>query len=665
MSQHKVEVARDHVQTLIGNSPLKAVIELIWNGLDAGGQVVDVTLRENDLGSVDTIEVADEGPGIPPHELKEGFGSIGNSKKVRERTNPAGREYHGREGKGRFRALFLCPHVRWETTYADLDGKYWSYSISLTRTEPDFFDDTEPKPTTRKKTGTRVVLEGLDKGQNALAAESVSHKLAEVFANYLMSYPDTKLVWDGRQVQVDALIERSEEIDIAPPRKGEPGARLRIIEWRFKPDGKRIHICDESGFSFYDMPSGVRAPDIEFTAYIDTPRARAWNDEDRFAIKDLDSELAELIEAAKSELRVYVRRRLAEEAQFVVEEWKEQKIYPFAESEAVDPISIAEREVFDIVAVQVNDQHPTFSRSDTEHKRLTLALIRQGLEASPTNLTKILRELAALPEEEQAALAELLDRTSLSNIVRAGKIVTDRLDTLLAFEHILFDREWKARLLERTQLHRLLVHELWILGDEYTLGSDDEGLHEVLKKHLSVLGREDLAPDVDVKLIDNTHGIPDLMLFRRRKVDRDRFEHLVVELKRPSVRLGQSETSQMEKYAFSVAEDDRFDTSKCSWEFVLLGNSYDKFVKQKTTSSWLPEGCIHDGNGVRIWVRGWADVIGDARARHEFFRERLEIEASHEHGLEKLQERYPHLLQGRGVSKKADKAITAAANLNS
>ncbi len=661
MTHNKVEVARDHVQTLIGGSPYKAVVELVWNALDAGGPLVDVTLRANDLSSIDTIEVADQGRGIPPEELPEAFGKIGNSKKARERENPDGRGYHGKEGKGRFKALCLCPRARWETAYADKDGKVWTYSISLSRTDPEFYDDTEAKAAPRKKTGTRVVLEGVDNGHVALLADTVPHRLAEEFASYLMSYPDVKLIWNGRPVEVDAWVDRSLEVDIAPPREGDTPARLRIIEWRFKPEGKRLHLCDERGFSFFDMQAGVQAPGIEYTAYLDTPRARAWNDDNLFGLADLDPEIKALVDAAKGELRNYVRGRLAEQAQDVVREWKEQSIYPFEETESPDPISIAEREVFDIVAVQVNDQHPTFARSDVENKRLTLALIRQGLEANPSNFTKILREVAALPEEDQAAFAELLERTPLSNIVRAGRIVADRLDTIQAFHHIIFDKEWKKRLLERTQLHRLLVHELWILGDEYALATDDDGLRAVLKKHLSIMGREELAPEKDVKLIGGTDGIPDLMLYRRRKVDRDRFEHLVIELKRPSVVLSQKETSQIEGYAFAVAEDEGFDTDKCSWEFVLLGNSYDSFVKQRASSDRLPEGCIHDGNGVRVWVRKWADVFSDARARYEFFREKLEIEASHEQGLERLKDRYPHLMQGRGASKKADKAATAKA----
>lgn len=656
MRRHKVEVGRDHVQRLMGTSPQKAVEELIWNALDAGGERVDVSLQMNELGAVNRLEVADRGPGIRPDDLERAFGAIGNSVKVERKVNPEQRAYHGREGKGRFKALSLCPTAVWETTVRE-NGKTLTYTVKVARDSADYYEASEPKPAEGQHTGTVVRLEGIDKGHHTLARSDMREKLAETFASYLTSYPGVHLYWDGREIQVSELVERDETLDVLSGDDPLGPARLQVLEWKFKPDGKRLHICDDQGFSFHDIPAGVQARGIEYTAYLRTPRAPEWADSARFVTDELDEEVKRLVDTAKDRLREYVRGRLAEESTSVVQQWKDDNIYPYTD-EPQDPLSKAEREVFDIVAVQINEQHPSFEKTDSQNKKLTLALVKQALEANPNNLTKILHEVVALPEEDREAFAELLERAPLTNLIRAGKLVADRLDVIHAFEHILFDGDWKKRLLERTQLHRLLVHEVWLLGEEYTLGGDDDGLHDVLQKHLAIMKRDELAPDADVKLIDGKDGIPDLMLYRRRKVDRDRFEHLVVELKRPRDSLGQEETSQIKKYAFTVAKDERFRTDKCHWEFWLLGNDLDDFVVQETSSERLPEGCLFDGNGVRIWVRRWSDVLNDARARYEFFREQLKVEASHAKGLETLKARYPHLFHGKGARKAKDLALS-------
>jgi hypothetical protein len=658
MNRRKVEVGRDHVQRLMGTSPQKAIEELIWNALDAGGDRVEVTLRFNELGAVSRLEVADRGPGIKPDDIDRSFGSIGNSTKVERKINPDQRAYHGREGKGRFKALSLSPTVVWETRYRDEDNTL-AYTIEVSRDSADYYEASEPKLVDGRATGTVVRLEGIDKGHQTLAREDMREKLAETFASYLTSYPGVGLFWDGRQLQVSELVERYETVDILSDRDPLGPAELQILEWKFKPDGKRLHICDEQGFSFHDIPAGVKAPGIEFTAYVRTSLAPEWADSARFVMEELDGDVNRLVDAAKDRLREYIRGRLAEESKSVVQSWKDEDIYPYAE-EPADPLAAAEREVFDIVAVQINEQHPSFEKTDTQNKKLTLALVKQALESNPTSLTRILHEVISLGKEDRDAFAELLERTPLTNLIRAGKVVADRLDVIQAFEQILFDKDWKKRLLERTQLHRLLVHELWLLGEEYALGVDDDGLRTLLEKHLNLIGRAELAAEADIKQITGEDGVPDLMVYRRRKIDRDRFEHLVIELKRPSLKLGQAEVSQIERYAFTVADDERFDTKKCQWNFVLLGNSLDTFAKRRATSDNLPDGCIHQDNGVRVWIHPWAEVLNSARARYEFFRDQLKVEASHSKGIETLKARYPHLFDGKGARKERDLTISQA-----
>ena len=128
------------------------------------------------------------------------------------------------------------------------------------------------------------------------------------------------------------------------------------------------------------------------------------------------------------------------------------------------------------------------------------------------------------------------------------------------------------------------MRELWIFGDKYLLGLDDQSLKALLAAHMNILGREQLAEDV--KDIDGADAIPDLMLYRRY-ADREQghFEHLVIELKRPSVKAGSEEISQIENYAFTILSDPRFDKAKTRWTFVLVVNDLDALGNRSANRS--------------------------------------------------------------------------------
>ena len=59
-----------------------------------------------------------------------------------------------------------------------------------------------------------------------------------------------------------------------------------------------------------------------------------------------------------------------------------------------------------------------------------------------------------------------------------------------------------------------------------------------------------------------------------------------------------------------------------------------------------PNGTIFEKDILSIWVKTWAQVIGDNRARLQFFQERLEYEADKGASLQHLQEHYAKFLKG-------------------
>jgi hypothetical protein len=137
--------------------------------------------------------------------------------------------------------------------------------------------------------------------------------------------------------------------------------------------------------------------------------------------------------------------------------------------------------------------------------------------------------------------------------------VADRLKFIHGLEALLFDVDSKKLLKERSQLHRMVAeNNTWIFGEEFNLTVDDQSLTEVLRKHRKLIG-DNVVIDQPVRRIDGKVGIIDLMLSRMVPQNHsDEREHLVVELKRPSVKVGADEITQVKKYAFTVADDERF-----------------------------------------------------------------------------------------------------------
>lgn len=236
-------------------------------------------------------------------------------------------------------------------------------------------------------------------------------------------------------------------------------------------------------------------------------------------------------------------------------------------------------------------------------------------------------------------------------MISASRTITNRLDFLLALEEMVNDPKKKKRVLERSQLHRMLAGETWVFGEEFALTADDESLNSVLKKHVKELGRDELAPEDLAEPVEDISGgrkqaIVDLLLARAIPQGRNRLEHLVVELKRPTVPIGNKEAQQVKDYALAVAEDERFDKTDVEWDFLAVSTKLAGTVKAETEEEGKPKGLLttFKQGRVRVWVRTWGEVIEDARHRHKFVKEKLDYAPSTKEAYKYLKEAHAEFL---------------------
>jgi len=658
MHRISLHAAQDHILGLTRfRTPIVAVEELIWNSLDADASNVRVSLTLNKMSGLTKITVSDDGHGLPASDCDAAFGSIGGSPKLKISETPLGRRPHGRTGRGRLKAFGLGNVVKWQSRFKD-NGTVKEYSIAGHKSRIDSFEIGDPVECKKKKSGVTVEILGIDGSYPSLVdSKAAASELAQRLALYLNQYPGITIVYDD--VVVDAATGQSFTADYpievrVSPSEAYTGV-LTVIEWD-RATTRALYLCDSQGFARDERAPGIQAKGWNFTAYFKSDFVEKLDEDNLLAFDELHPSIKAIIDASKDALRSHFRKRESLKSSDLVRQWKEEEVYPYQTT--TDPVKTAEREVFDVCAVNVAHFLPNFDSLERANKRFTFQLLKQAIESNPTALQTILREVLALPKEKQDEFARLLDRTKLSAIINAANVVVERLDFLASLDELLFGQQHNE-VSEVRQLHPILANELWLFGEQYQLGIDEGSLRKTLEKHIEILGREELVVDTSkVKDIDGKDRYLDLLLYRRYpQMTHGHFEHLVIELKRPSVTLGQTEINQVENYAHTVSDDSRFDKKRTNWTFLLIGNELDKFAKDRCESPDRAPGHIKVGR-VNIHVRTWSDTLGDATWRYEFFRKQLEYKAKSGEGLGFLHERYAEYFPEVKRNKKATRQST-------
>lgn len=640
-----VGIAEDAIEQLAKVALDRAVEELIWNSLDAEATRVEVTFHTNTLKGVERVVVSDNGHGIPFDQAESIFKQIGGSlKKTRRRSPNLDRPYHGQEGKGRYKAFSLGHCVMWQSRVLE-GGRVKSFNITLRSSKLKKAELASPE-TCDGSSGCDVhiteVCGRINHVRSADCIEAITLRLAP----YLIANPSIKVYYDESLMNVKDFLSRDVCFDLSIEAKDDVPAiqaKLRILEWNRQRKAS-LYLCDEHGVALDETTPGVREPRFFYTAYLQSDHLRHLHEQGLLDF-DLASEYKALRDVATMRLKDYFRQRKAEEAVHVATRMRQEGLYPYS-SLASTPVEEAERQVFDICAATVHDHMPDFETVDKNARRFTYRLLRETLEQSPSNLKTILTEVFKLNEEQQENLVDLLRKTTFAAIIQTAKTVTDRLCFINGLEQILHEKTIRKCVKERKQLHRILVEELWVFGDEFALGADDVSLKSVLQEHRAILGLPDITNQLTKPESEELEDIPDLLLWREFFRGRnDEFDHLVIELKRPTVRISLDEIQQVKKYASKVIDNRYFDKAKTKWTFIAVSDDIAADAEEDVNPRDRKPGHVHSGKNHDIWVFRWSEVIQQAKSRLKFVQDKLNVAVKNDaEGRAYLRERYAHLL---------------------
>jgi hypothetical protein len=628
---------------------------MIWNSLDAEATEVNVTIETSSLDEstdaathVSSITVEDNGHGITPQVADSAFTVLGNSwkKGLNGRSLNNLRALHGQEGRGRFFAYSLGHLARWRSV-SQADGPTHNVLIEISgdSTRIDGFEISEPTESDRP-TGTSLKI-AVEQGRplSALLLDSVHSELAAIFAPHLLYNPDLLIRFNGVRIDPRPFIV-GEPIDITfefdAPEAFELAGRpiLTLVDWN---DDMRtapgVVLCTAEGASLLELERTAPPGNIRTTAYL---RWSGWatTGSDLLLVR---TQHPEIINWAIDLLKEHVAARSAAIQESIIEELKQANAYPYAD-EIDDPLQMAERDVFDLVAVTARS---ALRGPGRRQLTMTTKLLRVALQERPEELDTILEEALNLTVEERQDLAQLLKHSPLSAIIGAASEVTKRLDLLAGLRHFNYDPDVSPEFREVDQLHPLVKDNTWLFGESWQLTASERTLKTIIRDVVD--SDVVLEDDLEAFLAESVEGDRrriDLLLQRTHFGPGDVKHRLVVELKRPSVKLGINEAQQITGYATRLAEHPGLGTSK--WTFILIGSEIKDELKPQLNQPNRDKGEFMRApeDKFSVFVTTWGELIDDCEDRYRFYRNQLESSASFDVSVMRMRERYSHLLPG-------------------
>lgn len=612
--------------------PIRAIAELVWNALDADATRVEVMLERNALDGLGAIRVVDNGSGISADSAQHDFGNLGDSwKRDAHRTGTLGRAIHGKEGRGRLRFYSLAQRARWFTT-SQTDAGLTSRTLEIHAKSLERCEVVEASEPAGDAPGTTVHLTMLKDTFDSLSTPDAYRQFSTLFAPYVLQYPNAEIWFNTFKVDPDVTIHRWQDLPpmvVELPDRTISDLKLKVIEWKSATETRQIHFGGEDGIVLGSQPAHVTAPGFEFSAYAYSSFFQEVADNNLLELDNLNEpNFMAVVGHIRDALGDYFRSRISEQSLGVIQELKDQGAYPY-EGEPKDEIERRERQVFDIATYAINSHSRDFSKAETPLKRMTLTLLKEAIKHNPDDLSTILQAVVNLGKAKQSEFSALLKKTQLGNIIGASSLISDRVTMLEVLKGMVFDPKFRRTVKERGELDALVRDNTWLFGERFHITMAESGLTKVMNRVAEDLGAK--RKGRKVTKLDGSTGRVDCFLGRSvPHSDESKREYLLIELKRPLLKLGRKELDQVEDYVNAIREEVEFTHTDTSWSFFLVASEFEPEIHNRIYQKDRPHGLFLYGENYKFWIKTWAEVVRENEARLQFVQKKLQVEVSDE-----------------------------------
>lgn len=611
----------------------KCLFEYLWNSFDAGATEIkfNYNIPTEGIGYVSNVKIIDNGKGwdFGVNSNTETFlASSKSEQNTNMKTLPK-----GKFGRGRYVFIWIADKIEIKS------GNSKIILHHSTKIEKEQIEKTI--------NGTEIDFIGVYPkfSDSLLFEEKLHNELLLEFGWYLAENEKYSISINNVKLNFNDNIKSTKnytKTDFPDKIKSQlnDDFNAQIILWDNKPsEFSKFYFLNTKNVEIFKQNTGLNKQGDDFwhSVYISSNIFKNLNglDEDlettqqslHFGDKKIKKLKRQIISFLKTELSLLRKPYLIEQSEDLLDELKDDNIIP----ELTEFGIYDEKSYFDLIKTIYTITPSLFTGKGKSEKKFICATFAGLLSTQDDDLIKIiLEQLQELSEEEKKDLLDILNRSSLSNIVKTIKEIDHRLDVLEKLKILISEHEKET--LEVKHLQKILDVNFWVFGEQFRLFSTTEG---ALKNVLYKYAKEILEID-NPELTTQPNGEVDLFLTKTEVVGNVQ-KNIVVELKRASKKLTESKDYlQINNYRKSILKQALCNGENQYWEFYLIGKNYDEGIAQLIENAKQhgekEKGLAFNLNGkVKIYVRKWSDILEvEWGTKMKYLKEKLEIQAKNQ-----------------------------------
>jgi len=611
-------------------SPAKALSEYIWNAFDAQAKNVIVEATPNNLSGISSIRVIDDGEGISYTDLKNTFDKFLDSKKATVRT-PITR---GRRGKGRFSFIKFAERANW-ISWAE--GS--EFDIEVVSTHVNEYIVRPLLPSEKDGSGTEVFFSPISLNYDSFMDDVIPYLQNDV-SWLLLSDRSFSLTINGKRIspveyQSSIYSKSISDFDF----------EIKTVQWAAKPvyEKSYIYFINSTGEIVHKEFSDMNRKGFNCSAYVISSWFVTYDIYNSLLIGDAHSLESEEYKFICTYVKTCLREEFVKFKSNVVEqlikEYLAQGVFPEYSGDNFMYNDFRRTQLIETIKVIYEAEPALFSKSlNLKQKKIFIKLLDRIVETNNlSNLFDIFEGIIELTDDEINKLSSVIRRTSLSNITKTISFISDRLDVLDYFKKLIKDEGKDAY--EVKHIQKCIEENLWLFGEQYTLlASEEDKFDKALRAYLSHIKGFD-EQHYDKYKDSHPDAKKEMDIFAALKGTRvndkneEYFHCVVIELKKPSIKLTDVEFEQIKKYKNVIGTNADFNGDNTRWDFILVGNEISSSAitaanlkdEIENSRSHGEFGLAQKSGNKKIYIKTWKQIINEFEIRYHQLTDKLKL----------------------------------------